>query len=137
VRQHRRQRFRHWPAAIVQIASPRTAGRFWMKETKVLIHHLADGVLTYLAAPTPAPGNLDPGPQEIPGLGAVATMFLGWGKWALIVGGVLGMFICGGMMILGRRNRSSTAVDGATGIPWVLGGLTLGAVAATIVGAVL
>ena len=55
-------------------------------------------------------------------------MFLGWGKWTLIVGGVLGMFICGGMMILGRRNRSSTAVDGATGIPWVLGGLTLGAI---------
>ena len=66
-----------------------------------------------------------------------ATMFLGWGKWALIVGGVLGMFICGGMMIFGRRNRSSTAVDGATGIPWALGGLTVGAIAATVVGTVL
>jgi hypothetical protein len=108
-----------------------------MKEPKVLIHYLADAVLTYVAAPSPTPVDLNPAPQEIPGLGTVATMFLGWGKWALIVGGVLGMFICGGMMILGRRNRSSTAVDGATGIPWVLGGLTLGAVAATIVGAVL
>jgi len=104
----------------------------------VLIEHFAAGVLTYLAAPTPGPGGgLDPGPQEIPGLGTAATMFLGWGKWALIVGGVLGMFICGGMMILGRRNRSSTAVDGATGIPWVLGGLTVGAIAATVVGTVL
>jgi hypothetical protein len=104
----------------------------------VLIEHFAAGVLTYLAAPTPGPGGgLDPDPQEIPGLGTAATMFLGWGKWALIVGGVLGMFICGGMMILGRRNRSSTAVDGATGIPWVLGGLTVGAIAATVVGTVL
>ena len=104
----------------------------------MLIEHFTDGLLTYLAAPTPAPGGgLDPAPQPIPGLGTAASMFLGWGKWSLIVGGVLGMFICGGMMILGRRNRSSTAVDGATGIPWVLGGLTLGAIAATVVGTVL
>lgn len=79
----------------------------------------------------------NPGPTPIPGMTDVANMFLGWGKWVLIVGGVLGMFICGGMMILGRRNRSSTAVDGATGIPWVLGGLTLGAVGAAVVGVVL
>jgi hypothetical protein len=100
----------------------------------LLIHHLADTAVTYLAA---AGNPLDPAPTPIPGLGDVSTRFLGWGKWALIVAGVLGMFICGGMMILGRRNRSSTAVDGATGIPWVLGGLTLGAIAATVVGAVL
>ncbi|MEN3308871.1 MAG: hypothetical protein V7603_5073 [Micromonosporaceae bacterium] len=104
----------------------------------MLIQFLADATAAFLAAdPTPAPGSLDPAPVEIPGLGGVATMFLGWGKWALLVGGVLGLFICGGMMVLGRRNRSSTAVDGATGIPWVLGGLTVGAIAATVVGAVL
>ena len=104
----------------------------------MLIEHFVAGLLTYLAAPPPDPGGgLDPAPQPIPGLETAASMFLGWGKWSLIVGGVLGMFICGGMMILGRRNRSSTAVDGATGIPWVLGGLTLGAIAATVVGTVL
>lgn len=104
----------------------------------MLLAQVVDGALTVLAAPSPPSGSgIDPDPQEIPGLGPVASMFLGWGKWALIVGGVLGMFICGGMMILGRRNRSSTAVDGATGIPWVLGGLTIGAIAATIVGTVL
>lgn len=103
----------------------------------LLFAQVVDGALTYLAAPTPPPIDLDPDPVVIPGLGPVATMFLGWAKWALLLAGVLGMFISGGMMILGRRNRSSTAVDGATGIPWVLGGLTLAAIGATVVSAVL
>ncbi|MEV6928441.1 hypothetical protein AB0M46_28690 [Dactylosporangium sp. NPDC051485] len=104
-----------------------------------MLTHLADVAFNVLAAPDPTGGpvNLDPPSQPIPGLGALVTQLLGWAKWALIVSGILGMFICAGMMIMGRRNRSSTAVDGATGIPWVLGGLTLGAVAATVVGAVL
>jgi len=103
----------------------------------VLIEHFAAVLLPHVAAPNPTPGNLDPAPTEIPGLGPDASLFLSWGKWALRVGGVLGLMICGGMMILGRRNRSSTAVDGASGIPWVLGGLTIGAIAATIAGTVL
>jgi len=103
----------------------------------VVLERLAAAMATVLAAPEPTPGVPNPAPTPIPGLAPVADMFLGWGKWTLIVGGVLGMFICGGMMILGRRNRSSTAVDGATGIPWVLGGLTLGAIGAAVVGVVL
>jgi hypothetical protein len=95
---------------------------------------LARGAATMLSV---LAGPPDPTPAPIPGMTDVANMFLGWGKWTLLVGGVLGMFICGGMMILGRRNRSATAVDGATGIPWVLGGLTLGAIGATVVGVVL
>ena len=58
-------------------------------------------------------------------------------KWILILCGVAGLLACGIMMTVGRRNRSSFAADGAAGIPWVLGGLTLGAIAAVIVGAVL
>lgn len=79
----------------------------------------------------------NPPPVAPPGLEATATTFLGWVKWAGLVGGVLGLFFCALMMMLGRRNRSSTAVDGATGIPWVLGGLTLMALAAGLVSAVL
>ena len=75
------------------------------------------------ASVEPTPYVPNPTPVPIPGLGPVADTFLGWGKWTLLIGGVLGMFICAGMMILGRRNRSATAVDGASGIPWVLGGL--------------
>ena len=105
----------------------------------MVLQRLAAAVMTGLAAPEPTPGGgvPNPAPVPVPGLDAVANTFLGWGKWTLIVAGVLGMFICGGMMILGRRNRSSTAVDGATGIPWVLGGLTLGSIGAAVVGVVL
>lgn len=78
----------------------------------------------------------NPAPQAPPGMEAVANQFLGWGKWILVIAGVLGLFISAGMMIIGRRNRSATAVDGAAGVPWVLGGLFLAAVAASIVGAV-
>ncbi|MBT8226103.1 MAG: hypothetical protein HKP61_15160 [Dactylosporangium sp.] len=92
----------------------------------MILMQMAGMALTVLAAPNPTP-------TAVPGMDTVANLFLGWGKWVLIVGGVLGLFICGGMMILGRRNRSATAVDGATGIPWVLGGLTLGAIAAGVV----
>jgi hypothetical protein len=66
-----------------------------------------------------------------------ANMLLGWMKWAGIVAGLLGFGMCAMMMILGRRNRSNMAVDGATGIPWVLGGLSLMALSAGVVSAVL
>ncbi len=79
----------------------------------------------------------NPNATPIPGMTAAANLFIGWLKWVLIVGGVGGLIICGIMMAVGRRNRSSFAADGAAGIPWVLGGLALGAVAATIVGTVL
>ncbi|MFK3984490.1 hypothetical protein ACI2K4_29465 [Micromonospora sp. NPDC050397] len=74
----------------------------------------------------------NPAPSPPPGMQEVATDFLGWGKWILLVAGVLGFMICAGMMIIGRRNRSQTAVDGAAGVPWVLAGLALTSLAAGI-----
>ncbi|WP_344901472.1 hypothetical protein [Actinomadura meridiana] len=59
---------------------------------------------------------------------------LSWGKWGVLICGVAGLFICAGQMAIGRKNRSTFAADGATGIPWVLGGLSLAATAAPIVG---
>jgi cytosine/uracil/thiamine/allantoin permease len=79
----------------------------------------------------------NPPPIAPPGLQQSADTFIGWMKWGGLVGGVVGMIICGLMMILGRRNRSATAVDGATGIPWILGGLTVIALSAGLVGALL
>lgn len=85
-------------------------------------------------AQTSAP---NPSPQAPPGLDAAANTFLGWMKWGGLIAGILGLFISGVMMMVGRRNRSTTAVDGATGIPWVLAGLTTVSFASAIVGAVL
>lgn len=79
----------------------------------------------------------NPAPTAPPGLQAVANMLLGWLKWSGLVAGVVGLGICAIMMILGRRNRSNMAVDGAAGIPWVLGGLSLLSLASGLVGAVL
>jgi hypothetical protein len=79
----------------------------------------------------------NPAPVPPPGLQDVATTFLAWLKWIGLVGGVVGFGACGLMMILGRRNRSNLAVDGASGIPWVLGGLSVMSLSAGVVGTVL
>ncbi|GIJ12218.1 hypothetical protein Van01_54320 [Micromonospora andamanensis] len=106
-------------------------------EDDVLAHYLALAADIVVAAPTPDPAIPNPAPVAPDGLGELGNLFIGWMKWILIVGGVGGLLACGIMMTVGRRNRSSFAADGAAGIPWVLGGLTLGAVAALIVGAVM
>lgn len=78
----------------------------------------------------------NPSPTAPPGIGAAADTLLGWMKWGGLVAGVAGLIICAIMMMIGRRNRSATAADGAAGIPWVLGGLTVIAFSAGLVGAV-
>jgi hypothetical protein len=103
----------------------------------VLAHHLAVAVEVLRAVPDGLAAPPNPAPSAPPGLDATGAMFIGWIKWILMVCGVGGLFVCGIMMAVGRRNRSSFAADGAAGIPWVLAGLTCGAVAAVVVGAVL
>jgi hypothetical protein len=90
--------------------------------------HVA-GLLAHLAA---APPN--PAPQAPPGLAQPVTTIIAWGKWGVLVCGMAGLLICAGKMAIGHRNRATFAADGATGVPWVLGGLSLAAVAASIVG---
>lgn len=82
-----------------------------------------------LAAPYPP----TPEPIAPPGLDQLGDMVIGWLKWVLVICGVAGLMWCGIMMTIGRRNRSAMAADGASGIPWVLGGLTCGLVAAAVV----
>ncbi|MEU7004183.1 hypothetical protein [Nonomuraea sp. NPDC046570] len=76
----------------------------------------------------------NPPPQAPPGLKQPINTILGWAKWGVIVAGVGGLFICAAQMAIGRKNRSSFAADGASGIPWVLGGLSLAGTASGIVG---
>jgi len=78
----------------------------------------------------------NPAPVAPPGLGEAVNTLLGWLKWGGLVAGVAGLLVCAIMMMIGRRNRSAVAADGAAGIPWVLGGLTIIAFSAAIVGAV-
>ena len=76
----------------------------------------------------------NPAPQAPPGLAGPVNTLLGWWKWLALIAGVFGLTGCGAMMAIGRRNRHSLAADGATGIPWVLAGLTLIALSSGIVG---
>jgi hypothetical protein len=80
-----------------------------------LMHVAATVADVVVLAPTPAP-------VAPPGLDALGNTFIAWMKWILVVSGVGGFMVCGIMMAVGRRNRSSFAADGAAGIPWVLGG---------------
>ena len=79
----------------------------------------------------------NPAPIAPPGLEGPVSTFLGWLKWGGLIAGMIGLVVCGVMMMVGRRNRSATAVDGAAGIPWVLAGLTVVSLASGIVSAVL
>ncbi|HEY6795889.1 MAG TPA: hypothetical protein VI248_14515 [Kineosporiaceae bacterium] len=79
----------------------------------------------------------NPGPVAPPGMERPAEMLLGWMKWIGILAGMVGLGMCALMMIIGRRNRSSLAVDGAAGIPWVLAGLSLITLSSGLVAAVL
>ena len=106
------------------------------------ILHLALAVHNLAAAPHASAGHVtdaaggvpNPAPQAPPGLAGPVSTLLGWWKWGALVAGVFGLIGCGAMMALGRRNRPSLAADGATGIPWVLAGLTLIALSSGIVG---
>jgi hypothetical protein len=73
-------------------------------------------------------------PVAPPGVSGRIGTLLGWWKWGALVAGVFGLIGCGAMMALGRRNRSALSAEGATGIPWVLAGLTVIALSSGIVG---
>ena len=106
----------------------------------MLVHALAAAGLAAVGyMPTgPGPGLAagvpNPAPVAPPGLSGDVNTLLAWWKWLALIAGVFGLVGCGAMMAIGRRNRSSLAADGATGIPWVLAGLTLIALSSGIVG---
>jgi hypothetical protein len=92
-------------------------------------------LLTHVTTTASQLFDYPPTPQPVapPGLEELGNTIIGWLKWILVICGVAGLIWCGIMMTVGRRNRSAMAADGASGIPWVLGGLTCGLVAAAVV----
>jgi hypothetical protein len=98
------------------------------------VHDLAAAHAIPLHVAGVAGGVPNPAPKAPPGLSGRVSTLLAWWKWGTLVAGVFGLIGCGAMMAIGRRNRSNLAADGATGIPWVLAGLTLIALSSGIVG---
>jgi hypothetical protein len=82
------------------------------------------------AGPAPVP---NPAPSPVPGLQAPLETIIAWIKWLMFFLGVIGLLICAGQMTIGRRNRHSFAADGAAGIPWVLGGVSLVTISSAVI----
>lgn len=79
-------------------------------------------------------GVPDPPAAPPPGVGNRVNTILGWWKWGALICGVVGLGLCSMKMMVGHRNRSNLAADGASGIVWVLGGLSLLAMSPALVG---
>jgi hypothetical protein len=89
-----------------------------------------DALVALAGEPVP-----NPPPRTPPGLGELADQLIGWLKWGALTAGVVGLLVCTGMILAGRRHRAELAQDGLVGSFWVLTGLTLASLAAVLVGA--
>ncbi|MHC3394702.1 hypothetical protein ACLQ2E_35375 [Streptomyces lavendulocolor] len=101
-----------------------------------LINALTDVVAAAPMAPTPKPTNWDAPPASPPGMESIMPEWVGWAKFFAIGAGILGIIACGIMMMVGRRNRSHLSAEGANGLLWVLGGLSVVTLAAGVVPAI-
>ena len=91
------------------------------------VPQLADAVghaASHVLAALPAQIS-NPAPRAPAGVASTVSDLLAWGKWIAFVCGVAGLIVSGIMMMLGRRNRSQMSADGAIGLPWVIGGLSV------------
>lgn len=105
-----------------------------------LIHALSDVVALAPMAPgdpKPAAPNWDAPPASPPGMETILPEWVGWAKYVAIGAGILGLIACGIMMMVGRRNRSHLSAEGASGLLWVLGGLSVVTLAAGVVPAII
>jgi hypothetical protein len=95
------------------------------------------------AAPTPGASsgsggvNLNQPATPIPGLGDTLTQWIGWAKTIGMFAGVIGFIICGVMMMIGRRNRSHLAAEGASGLVWVIAGASVVVMAPGVISAMM
>lgn len=85
--------------------------------------------LFLLLSPIPDPPPSAPTPE----LTDLGNLVIGGMKWFGLVGGVLGFLICALMIMVGRRNRNQIASDGLNGTVWVIAGLALMSMSASLV----
>ena len=101
----------------------------------MVIEHLHLTVHLLDLLPGQAPPN--PPPGALPGqLGNFANTVIGWLKTIAVIFGVGMLIVSGIMVIIGRRNRHTTAQEGLVGSAWVIAGLAIVGSAATLVGAI-
>lgn len=99
-----------------------------------MIEHVQHTLALLGSFPAQAP---DPNPIPLPGkLGDFSNTVIGWLKTIAIIFGVGMLVVSGIMVIVGRRNRHTTAMEGLTGTGWVIAGLAIVGASATIVGAI-
>lgn len=95
-------------------------------------------IFTMVVALGPPGDDLeDPGPKAPEGINEIASQWISEAKFFLMLGGVLGLFCCFGMMMIGRKNRSNLAGEGASGLLWVMAGLSGTSLAVPLVNQIL
>lgn len=103
-----------------------------------MIDLIAAKLTVYAGALLPAADLNNPDPAApTAGTANQISDLMAWGKWMAMVAGFGGLVIAGIMMAVGRRSRSQMAADGAIGIPWVIGGLSVVLLAVPIVNQIL
>ncbi len=96
---------------------------------------LADHFSALAPMADPSPGAIipNPAPAAPPGMSGTFSNFVAWTKYVALVVGVISLLACAMMMMLGRRNRGHLAAEGAMGLVWVLGGLSVASLAVAVV----
>ncbi|WP_234327492.1 hypothetical protein [Streptomyces sp. NRRL WC-3742] len=91
-----------------------------------LLYAAYDHATALLAGPTPTPAPLfeNPPPKAPPGMEGTFTDWVSWAKYVGMVCGILGLIACGIMMTIGRRNRAHLSAEGASGLVWVIAGIS-------------
>lgn len=92
---------------------------------------------TYAPTPGPTTAPIDPGPIAPPGVAQQVSTIIGWVHWGAYAAGILAFLLAGTTMMIGKRNRSSMAADGASHLTWVVAGLLVVSASSLIVGALI
>ncbi|WP_329151252.1 hypothetical protein OG275_38110 (plasmid) [Streptomyces niveus] len=100
--------------------------------------HIAAEVVALAPMPADPPAtNWDAPAAPPPGMETVFPQWVGWAKYAAIGAGIVGLIACGIMMMIGRRNRSHLAAEGAGGLLWTVAGLSIVSLASGVVPAII